>query len=121
MAAVTAAGPPPSRWTVRTIRASFEWRQTYSLSGVWRVLARADLQLRSGRVQHSSPDPEDAAKVAHVQSCLRTAAASPAEIVAVFLHEMGYFRWPAAAVDWGPAAPQPAPTGPISSGASSAP
>jgi DDE superfamily endonuclease len=107
--AVTAAGPPPSRWTLRTIRASFDWLRGYSLSGVWRVLARADLRLRSGRVQHYSPDPEYAAKVTCSRACLHAAVARPDEIVAVFLDEMGYYRWPAAAADWGPAAPRPAP------------
>ena len=67
--AVTAAGPPPSRWTLRSIRATFDWLHGYSLSGVWRVLARADLRLRSGRLQHYSPDPEYAAKEACLLAC----------------------------------------------------
>src|SRR5215470_6938728 len=90
--AVAAApdGPPPSRWTLRTIRATFDWLQGYSLSGVWRVLARADLELRSARVQHYSPDPDYAAKEAHLHACLREAAVSPEDVVAVFLDELGY-------------------------------
>ena len=39
-----------------TIRASFDWLTDYSLSGVWRLLDRLDLRLRSARVQQFSPD-----------------------------------------------------------------
>ena len=35
--AVGASGPAPSRWTLRTIRASVEWLTAYTVSGVWRA------------------------------------------------------------------------------------
>jgi hypothetical protein len=105
--AVARSGPAPSRWTLRTIRATVDWLQPYSLSGVWRVLAGLDLRLRSAQVQQYSPDPAYAAKEARLHACLREAAAAPGEVVAVFLDEMGYYRWPAAAPDWSPAAPAP--------------
>ena len=104
-AAVTTGGPPPSRWTLRTIRASLEWLRDYSLSGVWRVLRGYDLRLRSARVQHSSPDPDYAAKEAHLLACLQVAAAVPDEIVVVFLDEMGFTRWPEPAPDWAATVP----------------
>src|SRR5215475_13004234 len=31
-------GPAPSRWTLPTIRATFDWLAGYTLSGVWRLL-----------------------------------------------------------------------------------
>ena len=102
---VGARGPAPSRWTLRTIRATVDWLQPYSLSGVWRVLTGLDLRLRSAQVQQYSPDPAYAAKEAQLHACLREAAAAPGEVVALFLDEMGYYRWPAPAADWGPAAP----------------
>src|SRR5947207_1595490 len=105
--AVARSGPAPSRWTLRTIRATVDWLQPYSLSGVWRVLTGLDLRLRSAQVQQYSPDPAYAAKEAQLHACLREAAAAPEEVVAVFLDEMGYYRWPAPAPDWGPAAPAP--------------
>lgn len=108
-AAVTPDGPPPSRWTLRTIRATFAWMSTYSLSGVWRVLDRYGLHLRMARVQQYSPDPEYASKVAHLCRCLQEAALAPEEIVFLFMDEMGYYRWPAPAADWAPAPPEPAP------------
>ena len=105
--ALTPQGPPPSRWTLRTIRATFPWLRDYTLSGVWYVLKRYDLQLRSGRVQLFSPDPEYEDKVAYLLTCLREAARYPDGVVALFMDEMGYYRWPAPAVDWMPAAPHP--------------
>ena len=107
--AATAAGPPPSRWTLRGIRATFPWLKDYTLSGVWRVLQRAKLHIRSARVQQYSPDPEYATKVAYLEQCLRDAAAHPEEVVLVFLDEMGYSRWPDAAPTWAAAAPAPPP------------
>src|SRR3712207_3860364 len=55
--AATPTGPPPSRWSLRAIRATFPWLRGYTLSGVWRVLRRAKLTLRRGRLQQYSPDP----------------------------------------------------------------
>jgi transposase len=111
--AATESGPPPSRWTftqgVPAIRASFPWLHGYTLSGVWRVLQRAKLKLRRGRLQQYSPDPAYATKVDQVLQCLRAAVAAPAEVVVVFLDEMGYYRWPDAGRDWSPDAPAPAP------------
>lgn len=108
-ASVTAEGPPPSRWTLHTIRATFAWLRGYSVSGVWRVLARYGIRLRSARVQQYSPDPEYAAKVAYLCQCLQEAALAPEKVVFVFMDEMGYYRWPTPAPDWGPVAPAPAP------------
>jgi hypothetical protein len=110
--AVTTAGPPPSRWTLRTIRASVPWLRDQTLSGVWRVLDRYELRLRSAQVQHYSPDPDYLSKEAYLHQCLRDATLSPEEIVFLFLDEMGYHRWPAPAPIWTPAAPDPPPVAP---------
>ena len=98
--ALTPAGPPPSRWTLRTIQATVTWLAEYTLSGVWRVLDRYDLRPRSARVRQYSPDPEYALKVARLYECLREAALAPEETVALFMDEMGYYRWPSPAADW---------------------
>jgi hypothetical protein len=107
--AVTSEGPPPSRWTLRAIQATFPWLHTYSLSGVWRVLERYQLRLRSARTQLFSPDPDYARKVAYLCQCLQAAAAAPERVVLLFMDEMGYYRWPEPAPDWGAAPPEPAP------------
>ena len=108
-AGATARRLPPSRWTLRTIRASVPVVATYSLSGVWRVLHRARLGLRTARLQLYSPDPQYLPKVARLERCLREAARAPEAVALVFVDEMGYYRWPEAAPDWMLAAPD-APT-----------
>jgi len=107
--APTPDGPAPSRWTLRGVRATFPWLKHYTLSGVWRLLHRHKLHIRSARVRQLSPDPEYLTKLEHLLSCLRDAAAHPDEVVLVFLDEMGYYRWPKEGRTWGPAAPTPAP------------
>src|SRR5688500_12711171 len=64
--APTAQGPAPSRWSLKAVRATFPWLQGTSLSGVWRLLRRCDLRLRSARLQQYSPDPEYAPKEARL-------------------------------------------------------
>ncbi len=109
MAGATASSPPPSRWTLRTIRGSVPELADYSLSGVWRMLHRYRLGLRTARLQLYSPDPDYLPKVARLERCLREAAREPEAVALVFVDEMGYYRWPAAAPDWMLAAPD-APT-----------
>ncbi len=102
---IAAPALPPHRGTLRTIRAKVPWLHTYSMSGVWRVLQRCNLHLRSAGLRMYSPDPAYASKEAEVLRCLRAAAHTPTEDVVLFLDEMGYYRWPKATPDWGPAAP----------------
>jgi hypothetical protein len=104
-AAATPQGPPPSRWTLDTIRATFDWLRDYSLSGVWRQLQRLDLRLRSARVQQFSPDPQYADKVLDLEMALWEARRYPDRVVALFLDQMGFARWPDPAPDWAGAAP----------------
>lgn len=104
--AVTATGPPPSRWTLVTIRATFASIRRYTLSGVWRWLHyRVGVRLRSAAVQQYSPDPRYRSKERRLKRCLRQAAEDPEHAVLVFLDEMGYSFWPDAASDWGAQAP----------------
>jgi transposase len=99
--AVTDSSPPPSRWTLRAIRATFEIFSDLTLSGVWRALERRfGVALRSGVVQHYSPDPEYVTKYDHLIKCLNEAATMPGRVALVFLDEMGYARWPEPAPDW---------------------
>lgn len=99
-----------ARWTLRTIRATFDWMSDYTLSGVWQVLKRNSYTLRSVRIRQYSPDPDYVAKVDYLNDCLHWVAANPTTHVLVFMDEMGYYRWPATAVDWMPAAPHLADT-----------
>jgi hypothetical protein len=108
--AVTDTTPPPSRWTLRTIRATFDLFGDMTLSGVWRALeGRFGLALRSGAVQHYSPDPEYATKYDHLIKCMNEAATMPDRVALVFLDEMGSARWPEPGPDWARTAPTPPP------------
>src|SRR2546429_9156713 len=75
--AVGARGPAPSRWTLRTIRATVDWLQPYSLSGVWRGLTRLGLRLRSGQGPQYSPGPACAPQEAPGHAPLRATAGAP--------------------------------------------
>lgn len=104
--AVRTEGPPPSRWTLITIRATFPSIGRYTLSGVWRWLhQRVGVRLRSATVQQYSPDPQYLQKLRRLKRCLRKAARDPDHVVLVFEDEMGYSVWPEAAADWCTAAP----------------
>ena len=107
--AATPDGPPPSRWTLKAVRASFPWLEGTSLSGGWRLLQRCELRLRSARVQHFSPDRDYLVKEAHLLAGLREAAAHAETVALVFMDEMGYYRWPDPAAVWAAQAPQAAP------------
>src|SRR5262245_48856825 len=104
-----ADGPAPSRWTLRGVRASFAWLKHYTLSGVWRLLRRHHLHIRSAQLRQHSPDGEYLAKLERLLSCLRDAAAHPDEVVLLFLDEMGYYRWPVGGRTWAASAPEPVP------------
>jgi hypothetical protein len=99
--AVGESGPAPSRWTLRTIRASVEWLTGYTLSGVWRMLQACGLGLHTSRARLFSPDPDYHRKVRRLHRCLRDAARHPDTVVALFLDEFGYQRWPEGAPLWG--------------------
>ncbi len=93
--------PAPGKWTLATIRASVAGLDAYTLSGVWRVLQRLGVSLRSAVVQLFSPDPEYARKKQHLERVLRAAARHPGQVEALFLDEFGFYRWPDPARDWG--------------------
>jgi hypothetical protein len=99
--AVGACGPPPSRWTLRTIRAAVDWLTAYTVSGGWRVLQSCGLGLHSSWARLFSPDPDYRRKVRRLHHCLRDAARHPDTVVALLLEEFGYQRWPEVAPPWG--------------------
>ncbi len=72
----------------------------YTRSGVWRLLNRLGLRLRSAKVQQFSPDPEYASKLADLEMALWEARRYPRSVVAVFLDEMGFSRWSDPGPDW---------------------
>ena len=99
--AVGESGPVPCRWTLRTIRVAVEWLTEYTVSGVWRVLHACGLGLHASCARLFSPDPDYRPKVRRLRHCLRDAARHPETVVALFLDEFGYQRWPELAPTWG--------------------
>lgn len=86
-------GPLPSRWILRSIRASIPRLAGYTLSGVWYFLQGLGLQLQSPKVQMWSPDPEYVSKKTYLLDCLRQAALHRQTTAFLFMDEMGYYRW----------------------------
>lgn len=97
----------PVRWNLSRVRVAFDWLQSYSLSGVWRILHRLGLGWRMGYPRQFSPDLEYQPKVAHLLSCLQQVALDPERVGLVFLDEMGFWRWAEAGHDWMAAPPEP--------------
>jgi hypothetical protein len=95
----------PSCWRLKTIRTAVPWLTDYTLSGVWRLLQRYKLKLRTAKVQHYSPDPDYEQKEAHLLACLQKTAQNPEKRLFLFLDEMGYYCWPDATKVWSQAAP----------------
>ncbi len=90
----------PCRWNLIVVRQTFEWLADYTLSGVWRVLQTLEIEWKRGYVRLWSPDPAYVSKVRRIKNVLKQAASDPKHIVALFLDEMGYHRWPSASPDW---------------------
>jgi len=66
----------------------------YTLSGVWRMLQSCGLGLHTSCARMFSPDPDYTSTVRRLHRCLRDAARHPDTVVALFLDEFGYQRWP---------------------------
>jgi transposase len=97
----TTPTPAATRWTLESIRSTFDWLRDYTLSGVWRYLNRQGLKLRSARVQQFSPDPQYQEKLAEVEMALWEARRYPDSVTCVFIDEMGFSRWPDPGLEWG--------------------
>lgn len=59
------------------------------------------MRLRSAKVQQFSPDPEYARKLIDLDMALWEARRYPGSVVAVFMDQMGFARWPDPGPDWG--------------------
>jgi transposase len=65
------------------------------------VLHACGLGWHTARARLFSPDPDYRGKVRRLHRCLREAARQPDRVVALFLDEFGYRRWPEVAPTWG--------------------
>lgn len=96
---------PPTRWTLKHIRATFDFLADYTLSGISQLLKRLSIRLRQGRPQQYSPDPNYTAKEGWLLSVLDEASANSGKIVVIFLDEFTYYHWPVPAPDWSEVVP----------------
>src|SRR5262249_55818480 len=82
---VGTSGPAPSRWTLRTIRASVDWLTDYTLSGVWRGVGGRGGGGASSCGRLFFPDSPLPPQVGRVHRRLRGAAPRPDAAVAAVL------------------------------------
>lgn len=73
------------------------------------MVRAAGIQVRHGRPQYYSPDPAYQQKEAALLTALQHVARSPDRVVALFVDELSYTRWPEPSLDWCAKAPEPRP------------
>lgn len=93
---------PQSRWTLRALQDGVPVFWQYSLSGIWRILAKHKLRRRRGRDHLHSPDPAYRAKLAWVARCRAEVAARPDDAVLLYLDEVTYYRQPSLGYAYAP-------------------
>jgi hypothetical protein len=85
---------PQTRWTLRALRDAVPCYWAYSLSGVWRILARHQLRRRRARDHLRSPDPAYQEKLAHLLAVRGVVEAAPEQAVLLYLDQVTYYRQP---------------------------
>jgi len=85
--------------------ATCAWLADYSRSGIGRVLDDLDLVLSRARAHVHSPDPDYAAKRAHIALCVAAARASAGQVRTLFLDEVTIHRQPTLAMAYAPRGP----------------
>ncbi|MFN8633531.1 MAG: IS630 family transposase [Chloroflexota bacterium] len=93
-------GHPQSRWTLAALRDTLLLFTSYSLSGLWRVLAGHKLHWKRARDHLRSPDPAYQAKLARVRTLRAMVDAVPDAAVLVYLDELTYYRQPSLAAGY---------------------
>lgn len=90
-------GHPRSRWTLGLIRASVNWFQSLTLSGVHGLMARLEVVYKRGRHYVHSPDPLYDQKMAEVARVRALVQAEPERFVMLYQDEVTYYRRPTVA------------------------
>jgi transposase len=94
---------PQTRWTLAGLRAAWPAFWEYSLSGIWRILAKHKLHWKRGREHQHSPDLAYQEKLAYLHTIQARVAAQPAAAVLLYLDEVTYYRQPSLASGYAPA------------------
>jgi transposase len=103
-------GYPPGRWKLAAIRAAIPWLASYSLSGISRLVRRAGLRLKRGRLRLHSPDPDYPAKSRQLTRILALARQYPQRIALLYADEVSISRQPSLAATWAPVGVEPTTT-----------
>src|SRR5215211_2288471 len=100
-------GVPVARWTLKRLRAAVAELRNHSVSALSRLVQRAGLRQKRGRMQLHSPDPDYAAKAAAVQHALADARQHPQTVTLLYQDEAGIARQPTLAPTWAPIGVEP--------------
>lgn len=98
--------PPPqegvsvARWTLKRLRTAMDALADYSISGLSRLVQRAGLRQKRGRMHVHSPDPDYVGKAAAVAQALTEARQHPETVTLLYQDEAGLFRQPSLAPTW---------------------
>jgi transposase len=95
-----------TRWTLAALQAAVPEFWGYSLSGIWRILAKHRLRWRRGRDHLRSPDPDYQAKLAEIDARRTEVEAKPEQAVLLYLDEVTYYRQPSLASAYGSESPR---------------
>lgn len=106
--------PPPAqdevavaRWTLTRLRTAVPALASYSISGLSRLVQRAGLRQKRGRMHVHSPDPAYVAKAAAVEQALADARQHPETVTLLFQDEAGIARQPSLAPTWAAVGTEP--------------
>lgn len=110
---VVRSSPPPqdgiavARWTLKRLQCAVTELADSSISGLSRLVQRAGLRQKRGRMHVHSPDPAYATKAAAVQQALTEARQQPDTVTLLFQDEAGIARQPSLAPTWYPVGQEP--------------
>ena len=89
-----------ARWTLKRLRAAVAGLANHSISGMSRLVQRAGLRQKRGRMHVHSPDPDYAVKAAAVVQALAEARQHPETVTLLYQDEAGIARQPSLAPTW---------------------
>jgi hypothetical protein len=95
-----------ARWSLKRLRAAADLA-SYSISGMSRLVRRAGLRLKRGRLHVHSPDRDYVAKAEAVRQALADARHHPTTVTLLYQDEAGIARQPSLAPTWAPIGLEP--------------
>jgi transposase len=100
-------GVTVARWTLKRLRGAVTALADYSISGLSRLVQRAGLRQKRGRMYLHSPDPDYETKAVAVAQALAQARQHPQTVTLLYQDEAGICRQPSLAPFWAPVGVEP--------------